>query len=262
MAIQKRTQKKVFYRTPKGPKPLSKQRPKDASTLPAGQERLERAIAHMGLASRREAKELIKEGLVQVNGKVVRETGFGITPEKDVVKVGTVTGVMKEAMLIYKPRGIETTKTAPENSDIHDKFKGLEHLSPIGRLDKDSEGLIIMTNDGTLTRALTKENSIVEKEYLVLVREAISPESVARLSSGIMLDKVMTKPATVKKISRSSFTIVLTEGRKHQIRRMCDACHMTIESLTRVRIGHLKVGSMKPGFVKRISPADIELLKK
>jgi pseudouridine synthase len=254
--------KRIFYRTPKGPKPISKQRPKDASTLPEGQERLERAIAHMGLASRREAKELIKSGQVQVNGKTIRETGFGIVLGKDNIKVNGETGILKEALLIYKPRGIETTKTSPENTDIHDKFKGLNHLSPIGRLDKDSEGLIIMTNDGTLTRALTKENSSVEKEYLVLVREAITPEAVTKLSSGIMLDKVMTKPATVKKISKSSFTITLTEGRKHQIRRMCDACRLTIESLTRIRIGHLKIGSMKPGFVKRIELKDIELLKK
>lgn len=256
------TKRKIFYRTPKGAKPLSKQRPKDTSTLPAGQERLERAIAHMGLASRREAKALIKSGQVKVNNKIVRETGFGINLEKDIIKVKDETGVIKEAMLVYKPRGVETSKTSEDNTDIHDRLPTLKHLSPIGRLDKDSEGLIILTNDGTLTRALTKINSMVEKEYLVLVREAITPESISRLSCGISLDKVMTKPAIVKKISRSSFSIVLTEGRRHQIRRMCDACHLTIESLTRIRIGHLKIGSMKPGFVKRISPADIELLKK
>ena len=254
--------KRLFYRLPKGPKPASKQRPKDASTLPPGYERLERAIAHQGLASRREAKALIKAGQVQVNGKIVRETGFGILLEKDKITVKDVAGPEKEAMMIYKPRGIETTKTAPENTDIHDRFKALTHLSPIGRLDKDSEGLIIMTNDGTLTRALTKEDSTVEKEYLVSVREIATPDAVAKLSTGIVLDKVKTKPAIVKKVSRSVFTIVLTEGRKHQIRRMCDACHLTIESLVRIRIGHLKIGSMKPGFVKRIPAKDIELLKK
>lgn len=256
------TKKKIFYRTPKGPKPLSKQRPKDASTLPVGYERLERAIAHLGLASRREAKALIRDGSVQVNGKVIRETGFGILPGKDAISVKDDNSKEKEALLIYKPRGIETTKTDPGNIDIHDRFKGLSHLSPIGRLDKDSEGLIIMTNNGTLTKALTKEDGAVQKEYLVLVREQVSPEAIKKLSLGISLDKVMTKPAVVKKVSKSSFTIALTEGRKHQIRRMCDACHLTIESLTRIRIGHLKIGSMKPGFVKRISPKDVEILKK
>lgn len=253
--------KRIFYRTPKGPKPASKQRPKDASTLPEGYERLERAIAHRGLASRREAKTLIKSGQVHVNGKVIKETGFGILPDTDIITVNNIDGPEKEAILIYKPRGIETTKTSPENTDIHDRFKALAHLSPIGRLDKESEGLIIMTNDGTLTRALTKENSTVEKEYLVFVRELVTPDAITKLSNGIMLDKVKTKPAKATKVSKSSFTIVLQEGRKHQIRRMCDACHMTIESLVRIRIGHLKIGSMKPGFVKRIPAKDIALLK-
>lgn len=258
----KTSKKKVFYRTPKGPKPISKQKPKDVSTLPAGYERLERSIAHSGLASRREAKALIKAGEVTVNGKVIKETGFGILPGKDIVALKNTSNTPKEAMLVYKPRGIETTKTDPQNKDIHDRLPSLSHLSPIGRLDKDSEGLIILSNDGTLAKALTKENSIIEKEYLVTVRENITPEALSKLSTGIMLDKVMTKPAKTKKVSKSSFTIVLQEGRKHQIRRMCDACHLTIESLVRIRIGNLKIGSMKSGFVKRISEKDIELLKK
>ncbi len=254
--------KRIFYKTPKGPKPFSKQKPKDSSTLPDGYERLERAIAYKGLASRREAKELIKNGSVTVNGKIVKETGFGILPEKDVIAVKNISNTPKEAILVYKPRGIETSKTAPENKDIHDRLPALSHLAPIGRLDKDSEGLIILSNDGTLARSLTKENSNIEKEYLVTVREIVTPEALTRLSTGIMLDKVMTKPAKTKKVSKSSFTIILQEGRKHQIRRMCDACRLTIESLVRVRIGHLKIGSMKPGFVKRIPTKDIELLKK
>lgn len=251
-----------FYKTPKGPNPLSKQRPKDTSTLPEGYERLERAIAHEGFASRREAKELIKKGLVSVNGTVVKETGFGIVLGKDAITVATDTQQQKEALLIYKPRGIETTKTTPAGIDIHDRFNGMDHLSPVGRLDKESEGLIIMTNDGTLTRALTKEHSTVEKEYLVTVREPITPEKLKRLETGIKLDGVMTKPAITKKVSKSSFTIILTEGRKHQIRRMCDACHLTIESLIRIRIGPLRIGAMKPGFVKRIPEKEIVVLKK
>ncbi|MCC7436337.1 rRNA pseudouridine synthase [Candidatus Nomurabacteria bacterium] len=256
-----RQKKKIFYRSPKGPKPLDKQKPKDASTLPEGQERLEKAIAHMGLASRREAKMLIKEGKVLVNNKVVRETGFGIVLGKDKINLKEDASGTKEAVLYFKPRGIETSKTSGTNTDIHEKLPTLKHLSPIGRLDKESDGLIILSNDGTLTKALTKENSSIEKEYLVLVRENITPEAISKLSSGIFLDKVKTKPAKVKKVSKSSFTIILKEGRKHQIRRMCDACRLTILSLTRIRIGHLKIGSMKPGFVKRIQEKDINILK-
>lgn len=254
--------KKRFYKTPKGPKPLSKQKPKDASTLAPGLERLERAIAHMGLASRREAKALIASGQVKVNGKVVKETGFGINPEKDLITVNNKSAENKEAILVYKPRGIETSKTSPENKDIHDRLPALSHLAPIGRLDKDSEGLIILSNDGSLARALTKENSTVEKEYMVFVREQVEPNALQKMENGIMLDKIKTKPTKTKRLSKNSFTIILTEGRKHQIRRMCDACHLTIESLIRIRIGSLKIGSMKPGFVKRISSKEIEVLKK
>ncbi len=254
--------KKRFYKTPKGPKPLSKQKPKDVSTLAPGLERLERAIAHMGLASRREAKALISSGEVKVNGKTVRETGFGIDPQKDVITLSDKNIVNKEAILVYKPRGIETTKTSSESKDIHDRLPTLSHLAPIGRLDKDSEGLIILSNDGSLARSLTKENSTIEKEYLVFVREQVEPSALQKMEQGIVLDKIKTRPAKTKKVSKNSFTIVLTEGRKHQIRRMCDACHLTIESLIRIRIGQLKIGSMKPGFVKRISAKEIEILKK
>lgn len=258
----KLVKKKRFYQKPKGPKPLSKQKPKDPSTLPAGKERLEKIMAHMGLASRREAKALILAGQVIVNGKVIRETGYGINPNKDTVTLTNQDDISKEALLVYKPRGIETSKTSPENKDIHDRLPALSHLAPIGRLDKDSEGLLILSNDGTLTRALTKEDSTIEKEYLVRVREIVTPEAMKSMENGIILDGVKTKPAKLKKVSRNSFTIILTEGRKHQIRRMCDACRLTIESLTRIRIGHLKIGSMKPGFVRKVLSKDIDLLKK
>ncbi len=260
--MKKSNKKRIFYKTPKGPKPASKQAPKDTSTLKEGQDRLERYIAYMGIASRREAKSLISSGMVKVNGKVIYEPGFGIDKDKNKVTINDSILKDRESVLVYKPRGIETTKTSPLNKDLHDKFPTLSHLNPIGRLDKDSQGLIILSNDGALTKSLTKENSTIEKEYLVEVREVVTPESITKLSEGIVLDKIKTKPAIAKKVSKSSFTIILTEGRKHQIRRMCDACHLTIESLTRIRIGGLKIGSMKPGFAKRIPSKDIDLLKK
>lgn len=234
---------------------------KEATTLPQGYDRLERVIAHQGLASRREAKDLITKGLVSVNGTVVTEPGFGVLVEKDSIDING-SQKTKESWLVFKPRGVETTRTTPLARDLHAQFPKLRHLSPIGRLDKDSEGLIIMSNDGTLTKALTKEDSTVGKKYLVIVRENISDTSLVRMGHGIVLDKVLTKPAVTKRVSRTSFSIVLYEGRKHQIRRMCDACHLTIVSLTRVVIGHLESGLMKPGASKKISTQDIELFKK
>lgn len=250
--------------TPSTMKPLSKAPSKklQASTLASGLERLERAIAHQGLASRREAKALITNGSVKVNGKIIKEPGFGITVDTDVIVIKGMDAAHKEYVLLYKPRGLETSKTTPDAKDIKSKYKNLAHLSPIGRLDKESEGLIIMTNDGTLTKALTKEETSVNKEYKVTVRENITDSALGKMTNGIILDKIPTKPTTTKRLSRYSFTIILHEGRKHQIRRMCAACHLTVESLVRTKIGHLEVRGMKAGTMVKLTEKDIALLKK
>ncbi len=250
------------YKGTKPPKPVFVKTTKLPSTLPVGQERLERAIAYMGLASRREAKELINTGQVKVNGKVIKEPGFGIVVGTDKIEVQGEALQGKETVLVYKPRGLETNKTTATTKDLHDYFPKLKHLAPIGRLDKDSEGLIIMSNDGSLARALTQENSRIGKTYLVTVRENITDEAIRKMSTGIMLDKIKTKPAQVRRMSRMSFSIVLHEGRKHQIRRMCDACHLNVEELVRTDIGHLSIGNMKSGGTRRLVQDDIEKLKK
>lgn len=234
---------------------------KSVSTLPKGYERLERYLAHAGIASRREAKELISSGLVLVNNKKVSEPGHGVRPGTDEITVIGHDITQKESILFYKPRGIETTATSDTHTDIRKRYPQFAHLNPVGRLDKDTDGLIILSNDGTLTRIITGENSVVEKEYLVEVREQLQDVALNRMASGIMLDRIMTRPAITKRKGRNSFTIVLTEGRKHQIRRMCDACKLTITKLTRIRIGHLKVSGMIAGNAKSLSPKDVLLLK-
>lgn len=225
-------------------------------------DRLERVIAHRGLASRREAKDLISRGLVKVNGKVIREPGFAISVEKDEIQIDNSKIAKKESFLVFKKRGVETSRTRPDARDLHSEFPELSHLNPIGRLDKESEGLIIMSNDGTLTKALTKENSSIGKEYLVTVREEVKTASLERMKNGILLDGVVTKPAIVKEVSKNSFSIILFEGRKHQIRRMCDSCRLTIESLVRVKIGHLKMGNLKNVGKRKIDDKDADLLKR
>jgi 23S rRNA pseudouridine2605 synthase len=235
---------------------------KDQSTLAPGLERLERALAHQGLASRREAKALIVAGLVKVNGTVIKEPGFGITLHKDNIEIKGDPQAGKQSILVYKPTTIETNKTASHTKDLHDYFPQFKHLAPIGRLDKDSEGLIIMSNDGSLARALTQENSHISKTYVVTVRENVTDEAIKKMATGIMLDKVKTKPAVVKRVSRTSFSIVLHEGRKHQIRRMCDACHLTVVTLIRTNIGFMAIGAMKPGAVRKLNEEDVAKLKK
>lgn len=227
--------------------------------LENGLVRLEKYIAQKGLCSRREGKQLIIDGKVLVNGTIVREAGFGIDPDHDHVDI---IGNREEKTTIgfYKPRGIETTKTLTHDHtgatvlDIHDIIPEYKHLAPVGRLDKDSEGLILLTNDGLVTRAITGEHSEVQKEYIVTVRELVTDEAVMIMSKGVLLDDRMTLPAVVKKINDHTFSIILKEGRKHQIRRMADAVKLTIENLKRIRIDTIILGNKKPGDVWIIAP--------
>ncbi len=261
MSALQRKSKKTTYKKTLVPRVRKQPKPVQKSTLKPGFERLERYLAHAGIASRREAKQLILDGAVFVNKKKVTEPGFGVRPEIDEITLDNNSLPQKEAFLFFKPRGIETSATSDGSTDIRKKYPEYAHLSPIGRLDKDSTGIIILSNDGTLARALTKEDSTVEKEYLVQVREVVTDTALHRMADGIVIDGVSTKPAITARKGRHEFSIILTEGRKHQIRRMCDACRLTITQLTRVRIGHLKAGKMFPGNVKPISPKDCELLK-
>lgn len=232
------------------------------STLADGLERLERAIAHQGLASRREAKDLIRSGSVRVNDKIIKEPGFGVNMDTDTITIDGDMIAAKTSVAIYKPRGIETSATNTGSKDIHSQFPHYKHLSPIGRLDKESEGLIILSNDGTLTHALTKIDSHVYKTYEVSTREPISDSALRKMADGIMLDDTPTKPAKTKRSSRTSFTIMLNEGRKHQIRRMCDACHLTITSLKRTHIGSISIGKMRAGNSRKLTEDEVAGLKR
>lgn len=259
--VKKKAVKKPFYKST--PKKVVKKVVKKVfeSTLSAGQERLERHLAHNNIASRREAKNLIKGGLVSVNGTVIREPGFGVT-STDKIKIHHSAESGKETILFFKPRGIETVKTDPKNTDIHDKFPEFKHLHPVGRLDKDTDGLIILSNDGVIARKFTDENSTVEKEYRVTVREDVFPALLRKMEEGIVLDGIPTKPCVTKKISSREYTITLTEGRKHQVRRMANECKLTVTKLTRIRIGNLRVGKMMAGNSKKLLQEQIDELKK
>lgn len=231
------------------------------STLATHLTRLEKHIAALGLASRREAKDLILKGLVTVNGKIIKNTGYGVDTAKDKVLVKADKTNPKEYVLFYKPRGIETSKTNKNLKDIHDVLPRYKHLAPIGRLDADSEGLILLSNDGTLTKALTKIDSGIGKTYVVTVQEQLVDRSLAEMAKGVKLDGVMTKPAVVRKISNHQFSIVLHEGRKHQIRRMSAHFKWTVTSLVRVGIGHLAMGHMRSGETRSLNQNDVLKLK-
>lgn len=222
--------------------------------------RLEKYIALKGLASRREAKDLILRGRVSVNGSPALNPGTGIHPKHDKVKVDQ--DIKKESVLVYKPRGIETSNTGTKLRDIKDVLPKLKHLSPIGRLDAESEGLIILSNDGVLAKAFTGTETHIEKTYKVEVRGLVTDLVLKQMSIGMMIEGVKTKPAKTEKINNTSFYITLREGRKHQIRKMCSASHLHVMKLIRVAIGAITIGKMKSGEVRPLTTHEIEKLKR
>jgi pseudouridine synthase len=222
------------------------------------------------VASRRGADELIAQGRVTVNGRVVREAGTRVTPGADAVVVDGAPARPEERSLVlmfYKPRGVVTTLDDPRASRTLAPWlenRG-ERLYPIGRLDRDSEGLLLLTNDGDLANRLTHPRYHVDKEYRVTVRGVLTPEMARRLETGIELDDGPTLPATVReaKVSgdRTRFLLVLREGRKRQIRRMCEALELPVIRLIRRRVGPIRMTRMKAGDLRPLTPSEIRRLR-
>lgn len=209
--------------------------------------RLNKYLAHQGTASRREADTLIEQGVVLVNGK---KAVMGQKVERaDVV---TLKGVTKEKRYLayYKGRGIITHSPAEGEVDIVTRLKtdyGIEGVNPVGRLDKDSEGLLIVTNDGRVTGPLLDPEASHEKEYEVTVDKPVNGFFLKQLEHGVNIEGYTTKNATATKLPHKlKFTLILTEGKKHQIRRMCAALGYQVQSLKRVRIANIEIGELKP----------------
>lgn len=222
--------------------------------------RIQKYLSEQGIASRREAERLLLAGAIKVNGIVVRELGTKINPERDRIEV--ISNNTHHAILMYKPRGYVTTKGTKEGKTIYSLLpKEFEKLSYVGRLDKESEGLLILTDDGVLVSRLTDAKHEAEKEYEVFVQERLSEGKLQKLQSGVRLSDGVTKPARVKKLSDTSFRIVLTEGRNRQIRRMCDRVYLTVRRLVRLRIKKLEARGLKPGAWRELTAAEIKALK-
>lgn len=222
--------------------------------------RIQKYLSEQGIASRREAERLLLSGAIKINGIVVRELGTKIDPEKDRVEVASSN--THRAILMYKPRGYVTSKGTKEGKTIYSLLpKEFEKLSYVGRLDKESEGLLILTDDGVLASRLTDAKHEAEKEYEVFVQERLSEGKLQKLQSGVRLSDGVTKPARVKKLSDTSFRIILVEGRNRQIRRMCDHVRLTVQKLVRVRINGIAMGTLKPGKWRELTPKEIASLK-
>lgn len=227
--------------------------------------RIQKYFSQNKIMSRREAEDYIRRGLISVNGKVVREMGVQIDPEKDKIKVLTADKSpvsQKITVAVYKPRGIVCSKNNKEGRTIFELFPQFAKLNAVGRLDKDSEGLIFLSNDGVITSAITGSEHKIEKEYEVGVQETVKQNNIKKMETGIELDDGMTLPAKAKILSPRGFKIILKEGRKHQIRRMCSALNLTVVKLKRVRVGNIFLKGIPLGGYRQLSQEEAEKLKK
>ncbi len=224
--------------------------------------RIEKYLSEQGIMSRREAKKAILERVIFVNG-TVPNPGDKIDPATDRITFSKKKKNEQEKMTVavYKPRGFISSKDTDKGKNIFDKFPKFAHLNTVGRLDKESEGLILLSNDGLVTKAITGKDHLVEKEYLVEVREEFLPWMAKKMSEGIKLEDGWTLPANASRVNKNTFRITLKEGRKHQIRRMANACHLTIRSLKRVRVHTIKIGAMLPGNFRILSQEEVRDIK-
>lgn len=226
--------------------------------------RLNKYLSDSGACSRREADTLISEGRVTVNGKPAI-LGTQVNEGDDVRLDGDrVGGARKNKKPVYialnKPTGITCTTERHVAGNIIDFVNHPERIFPIGRLDKDSEGLILLTNDGDIVNEVLRAENAHEKEYVVSVDHALTPEFVEHMSKGVRLSDATTRPCKVMKLGAKVFKIVLTQGLNRQIRRMCEALGYEVVTLQRVRIMHIRLGELPLGRWRQLSPAEIQPL--
>jgi pseudouridine synthase len=239
------------------------------------EERLQKLIAAAGIASRRHAEELITAGEVTVNGEVVKTLGAKADPERDHIKVRgrLINSRLKERepvyVLLYKPRGYLSSVSDPEGRPLVTELvpASLGRLHPVGRLDFNTEGLLILTNDGELTNIITAARNRVQKVYEVKVKGLVPEDALNRLRRGITLeDGVRTAPAEIKRVEESEtnswFEVILHQGRNQQIRRMFDAIGHSVVKLRRTKIGFLADENMRSGQWRFLSPAEVARFKK
>jgi pseudouridine synthase len=233
--------------------------------------RLEKFLAESGIASRRSAKKYIQAGQVTVNGECVLVPGTHIDPWKDLIEVDgkrTEGEPKKVYLMLNKPGGYLTTRRdewgRPTVMELVCDIP--ERIYPVGRLDCETEGLLLMTNDGAFSHRLTHPSHEVEKTYIARVEGQPSQRAIQQLRGGVEIESGLTAPATVIQIGRkgrfTAFKVTIHEGQKRQIRRMFRAVGHKVVYLKRVRIGSLSLGNLPPGKCRMLTPAEIEALQK
>ncbi len=230
--------------------------------------RLQKHLSQCGIASRRKAEELIEAGKVRVNGKVAT-LGDKVDPKRDKVTVrdkNVVAVNEKVYIMLHKPRGFVTTMSDElGRKTVADLVKDVGvKVFPVGRLDRDSEGLLIMTNDGELANILTHPSSHINKTYRVTVKGQVNEEQINELCSGIEIDGRKTLPCDVfvieRKTDRTVLGFIITEGRNRQIRRMCEAVRLEVLRLKRTEIAGVKLGMLPQGSWRNLNEKELQRL--
>ena len=223
--------------------------------------RLNKYLSEAGVCSRREADRLIESGKVTVDG-VRAQTGMRVTPGQT-VKVGRKVVSKQDEMIVLavnKPRGIVCTEERRERNSIVRFLNYPVRVTYVGRLDKDSRGLLLMTNNGDIINKMMRAANYHEKEYKVTVDQEITPEFIRQMSSGVPILDTVTRPCRVEKIGKYTFSIILTQGLNRQIRRMCEALGYQVKDLVRVRVMNIRLGSLREGEYRKVTDDELEEL--
>lgn len=223
--------------------------------------RLNKFLSDAGVCSRREADRLIEEGKVTVDGKKA-DMGMRVTLNNKVCVNGKPVKREEKLILIAlnKPEGIECTTDLNNPDNVVSFVNYPERIYPVGRLDKNSKGLLLLTNSGAIVNKIMKAREGHEKEYIVSVNKPIDDDFVKKMSSGIPILDTVTRPCKVTKISSHTFKIVLTQGLNRQIRRMCEYLGYKVSSLQRVRIMNIKLGKLKEGTYRNVTDEELATL--
>ncbi len=236
------------------------------------EKRIQKILSELGITSRRKAEQLILEGKITVNGRLAT-IGIKADPEKDYIKVDgkLVTGFKKDIKKVYlmfnKPKGVVTTLFDPEGrTTIKDFLKGVKYrVFPVGRLDYNTEGLLLLTNDGDFANAVMHPSKRIPKTYLVKVKGILEEEDLQKLRTGIKLEDGLTSPSRVKTIRKgevnSWLEITIYEGKKRQIRRMFEKIGHPVLKLKRIKIDGLELGNLEPGAYRYLSDEEIRKIK-
>ena len=223
--------------------------------------RLNKFLSDAGYCSRREADRLVEQGVVKVNGKTA-VMGQKVTINDSIMVKGKNISREEEQILIAlnKPVGIECTTDLNNPDNIVDFINFDKRIYPIGRLDKNSQGLILLTNDGSIVNNILKGSNYHEKEYVVTVDKPVTDEFLKEMAGGVPILDTVTRPCQVEKLGKYKFKIILTQGLNRQIRRMCEVLGYEVKELRRVRIMNIELGNLKPGEYRKVTDQELNEL--